>query len=325
MPETIVVDHGKIYVSAHLTSVCARMGISIQPARLRTGRDKGPVERFFRTLRQDLLEKLPGYKGPDISKRGVDPEGQAFYYVDELADKIRQWIAADYHLRPHDGLVEPSLPKYRMSPAQMFEHGMARAGYIEVPRDPYLALEFLRTEWRTMQHYGVEALGCRYTGEGLYKPDRISPYENGLWPIQVNPDDITHAYFRDLDRKWHILTWEHAAGLDMPVSLDARRFGRKLAAETCAYPNDRLAIDQLLERWKLGLGTTRQERRMALRMALEQPTFPTEHEDPFEPPKALEPLRGELEGDDDEADFEVPADGVEVDEVAFYADALEDL
>lgn len=41
VPETIVVDHGKIFVSEHLTSVCARMGISIQPVRLRTGRDKG--------------------------------------------------------------------------------------------------------------------------------------------------------------------------------------------------------------------------------------------------------------------------------------------
>ncbi|MFE9885675.1 helix-turn-helix domain-containing protein [Streptomyces scopuliridis] len=49
VPETLIVDHGKIYLSAHLTSVCRRMGISVQPARLRTGRDKGPVERFFRT------------------------------------------------------------------------------------------------------------------------------------------------------------------------------------------------------------------------------------------------------------------------------------
>jgi transposase InsO family protein len=64
-PESIVVDHGKVYVSEHLTSVCRRMGISIQPARLRTGRDKGPVERFLRTLREDLLQALPGYKGPD--------------------------------------------------------------------------------------------------------------------------------------------------------------------------------------------------------------------------------------------------------------------
>lgn len=71
-PETIVIHHGKIYVSEHLTSVCQRMGISIQPARLRTGRDKGPVERFFRTIREDLLQALPGYKGPDIHSRGLD-------------------------------------------------------------------------------------------------------------------------------------------------------------------------------------------------------------------------------------------------------------
>lgn len=49
-PETVVVDHGKLYVSGHLTSVCARLGISIQPARPYTPTDKAPVERFFRTL-----------------------------------------------------------------------------------------------------------------------------------------------------------------------------------------------------------------------------------------------------------------------------------
>ena len=70
VPETIVVDHGKIFVSEHLTSVCQRMGVSIQPARLRTGRDKGPVERFFRTIREDLLQALPGYKGPMCTREG---------------------------------------------------------------------------------------------------------------------------------------------------------------------------------------------------------------------------------------------------------------
>jgi transposase InsO family protein len=93
VPETVVVDHGKIYVSDHLTSVCQRMGISIQPARLRTGRDKGPVERFFRTLREGLLQALPGYKGPDIHSRGLDPESEAFFYLDELEDIIREWVA----------------------------------------------------------------------------------------------------------------------------------------------------------------------------------------------------------------------------------------
>jgi transposase InsO family protein len=127
VPETIVVDHGKIYVGEHLTSVCRRMGISIQPARLRTGRDKGPAERFFRTLREDLLQALPGYKGPDVHSRGADPEGGAFFFLDELEAIIREWTAV-YHHRPHDSLVDPGVPGLRLSPAAMFEHGIARAG-----------------------------------------------------------------------------------------------------------------------------------------------------------------------------------------------------
>lgn len=154
VPETIVIDHGKIYVSEHLTSVCQRMGISIQPARLRTGRDKGPVERFFRTIREDLLQALPGYKGPDVHSRGLDPESEAFFYLDELEAIIREWVAVVYHRRPHDSLIDPHVPGLRMSPAQMFEHGVARAGYIEVPRDPGLGYEFLKAEFRKVQHYG---------------------------------------------------------------------------------------------------------------------------------------------------------------------------
>lgn len=79
VPETLIVDHGKIYIGAHLNSVCQRLGISIQPARLRTGRDKGPVERFFRTLRQECLQELPGYKGPDVYSRGLNPEKDAWF------------------------------------------------------------------------------------------------------------------------------------------------------------------------------------------------------------------------------------------------------
>ncbi|NIY70643.1 transposase [Streptomyces malaysiensis] len=197
------------------------MGISVQPARLRTGRDKGPVERFFRTLREGLLEALPGYKGPDIHSRGENAEGEAFFFLDELEAMIREWTAAVYHCRPHSGLVDPGLPGLRMAPAQKFEHGIARAGYIEVPRDPDLAFEFLPTKWRTVQHYGVEIDRRRYRGAGLPAPGIRSPYagpvKNG-WPFQIDPDDITRSYFRDPGtRVWHALTWEHAPSMQMPL------------------------------------------------------------------------------------------------------------
>jgi Mu transposase, C-terminal len=264
-----------VYVSAHLTSVCRRMGISVQPARLRTGRDKGPIERFFRTLRESLLEALPGYKGPDVYSRGLNPEGDAFLFLDELDAIIREWVAVVYHHRPNRDLVEPRLPGLPVSPAMMFEHGVARAGYVEIPRDPHLALEFLDVKYRPVHHYGVELNGCRYNGNALDSfRDKTSPYlgeADGRWPIHFDPDDITRAYFRHpSERTWHALDWEHRPMLDAPFSLEALEFARRAAAAKYTYPDDRLALRDLLSRWNLGLDMTRSERRMALRMAREQ-------------------------------------------------------
>lgn len=342
VPETIVIDHGKIYVSEHLTSVCQRMGISIQPARLRTGRDKGPVERFFRTIREDLLQVLPGYKGPDVHSRGLDPESEAFFYLDELEAIIREWVAVVYHRRPHDSLIDPHVPGLRMSPAQMFEHGIARAGYIEAPRDPDLAYEFLKAEFRKVQHYGVDFGGRRYNGPAL-NPYRnmTSPYKGkakGRWPIHYDPDDVTRVFFRDPEtRGWHTLMWEHAPSLEMPLSEDALQFARKLAASKYTYPDDRLAVADLLERWNLGLGSTLAERRMALRLSREDAVLDqadTQDEVTTLPSVArvlatAEPPAAEDTDDSiNEPDPETGDDDTEdeLDDYAndFYADALED-
>jgi hypothetical protein len=43
LPDTIVVDHGSIYLSEHVTSACARLGVSVQPARPYTPTDKPRV------------------------------------------------------------------------------------------------------------------------------------------------------------------------------------------------------------------------------------------------------------------------------------------
>lgn len=342
VPETIVIDHGKIFVSDHLTSVCERMGVSIQPARLRTGRDKGPVERFFRTIREDLLQALPGYKGPDVHSRGLDPESEAFFYLDELEAIIREWVAVVYHHRPHDSLVDPHLPGLRMSPALMFEHGIARAGYIEAPRDPNLAYEFLKTEWRKVQHYGVDFGGRRYNGASL-NPYRnmTSPYTGkakGRWPIHHDPDDVTRIYFRDPEtRAWNTLMWEHAASMDMPLSEDALQFARKLAASKYTYPDDRLAVADLLERWNLGLGSSVAERRIALRLSREASML--DAGEPTDEVTALPSVarvlamaapadvddtapveEDESEAGDDDTDDELDT----FDEDDFYADALED-
>ncbi len=275
LPDTIVVDHGSVYVSEHVTSACARLGISVQPARPYTPTDKSPVERFFRTLGEGLLEALPGYKGPDVFSRGKDCEQDAFFYLGELEAIVREWVAVVYHRRPHDSLTDPRLPGLAMSPVQRFGYGIARAGWIEVPRDPDLRLEFLPVKWRTVKHYGVEIGGLRYNGPAIagYR-DRTSPYQGaraGLWPFAVNPDDVTRVYFRDPDEgRWHELPWEHAADLDMPFSAETLAYAKALAARKDRFPDTRQALSDLLGAWNLGLAANRAERRMALRLAADR-------------------------------------------------------
>jgi transposase InsO family protein len=334
VPETIVVDHGKIYVGEHLTSVCRRMGISIQPARLREGRDKGPVERFFETLREGFLQELPGYKGPDVYSRGVAPEQDAYFYVDELEDRLREWVATVYHRRPHRGLGEPGLWALKLSPAQMFEHGIARAGYLEAPRDPTLAYQFLRVEWRTIQHYGVEINGRIYRGDVLASyVGTKSPYKErkGEWPIHVNVDDIRWVYFFDErnTRQWFQLEWTLAVGLTMAFSEEGLAFARKQARSKHRYFDDKLALAELLERRNLSQGRTAAERRMALRLSREQHSLSRDlaagqHDPPESPVSESAPVVDETTTDAsafiDELD-ENPNTG----ESEFYNDVLGDV
>jgi transposase InsO family protein len=355
--ETIVVDHGKIYVSEHLTSVCARLGISIQPARPYTPTDKAPVERFFRTLREGLLQALPGYKGPDVYSRGRDVEDHAFYFLDELEQIIREWVGTCYHTRPHEGLVIPEVPGLDVSPNEMYEHGAERAGFLQVPPRADLIYDFLRVEWRTIQHYGVEIDRLRYNGPALTPfRNRTSAFPGahaGKWPLRVDDDDIAHVYFQDpTDGSWHTLVWEHAEALDGPFSREALAYARRLAAQTERFPDDLRAIAGLLERWNAGLTRNPTERRMAVRISKHRATameaaeaqtpssaddvrrLPTVQALAFgDPPLAALGVAGQptAADDDDERDLtaepdvdlpEPPSDEEELSDEEFYADAM---
>ena len=332
--ETIVVDHGKIYLSEHLMSACARLGISVQPARVCQATGKAALERFFRTLGEQLLAALPGYKGPDVYRRGKDAEQQAFYFLHELEQTIRRWTAdCSYHRQPHSGLCVPEVPGLEVSPLEMFARGIARAGYLQIPARADLAFDFLATEWRTIQHYGVEIGGLRYDGPALnpYR-NRTSSYAGkhaGRWPFRVDPGDVSKVWFQDpADNRWHMLRWEHADAVGGPFSSEALAYARQLATATHRFPDTRRALADLLEQWGAGLAGNRAERRMALRVSEQRLRLVPD------PPPAVPPVpagaagisAAEAGGDDDsEGELDAPFPGEEpgTDPGDFYADAME--
>jgi transposase InsO family protein len=328
--DTIVVDHGKIYLSEHLMSACARLGISVQPARVYQATDKGPLERWFRTLGEQLLAALPGYKGPDVCRRGKDPEQQAFYFLDELEKIIRQWTADCYHRQPHAGLCLPEVPGLELSPLDMFAHSVARAGYLQVPARADLAFDFLEVHWRTIQHYGVEIGGLRYDGPALnpYR-SRTSPYPGkraGRWPLRADPGDVSKVWFQDpASNQWHMLRWEHTDALGSPFSSEALAYARQLATATHRFPDTRRALAELLEQWGAGLAGNRAERRMALRLSEQRLRLV-----PDPPPAAVSTAATDAsaaavkaDGGDDDSDGELDAPFPGEEPGDFYADAME--
>ena len=274
-PDTIVIDHGRIYLSEHTASVCRRLGISIQPALTYKPTDKPTLERFFRTARQALLDKLAGYKGPDIASRGKDVQDQAFYYVSELEQILREWVGQVYHHTPHGGLPKPESPRELMTPAQVHARGVAQCGRLRLPSRADLYYDFLPVHWRKIHHYGVEVNSQRYDGAGLnlYRNHR-SPYGGahpGSWPILLDVDDVRYAYFQDPDdRVWHQLVWEHAASLTAPFSQDAADFTRQLSRERDQFVDPAQAMDELLSRWAGPEVTSRRERNLAIRIAAQR-------------------------------------------------------
>jgi transposase InsO family protein len=271
LPETIVVDHGKPYLSEHVTSACARLGISIQPARIYQPTDKSPVERFFRTL-DTLLQQLPGYKGPDVASRGEDAEGEAVYTIPQLEEIIREWTAKIYHQRPHSSLSDPRLPGVKLSPAQRYEQGQAIAGTLKLPVDRNALLELLPVVMRHFNHYGVEIHGLRFNGPIVAKyrnrSRSLTRKWGRKWPFHIDPGDLSRIYFFDPDdRRWHVLESGLRAIADGPFSLDALEYAKKIAAAQIAPAPVEEILAELLEAWGAGLAHTPEERRISARQA----------------------------------------------------------
>jgi transposase InsO family protein len=89
IPKRLYVDNGALYRSNQLALVCAKLGVTLIHARPYLPQGKGKQERWFRTVRMQLLPTL----------------GEAdFKSLDALNRRLWAWVEAEYHHHPHRGL-----------------------------------------------------------------------------------------------------------------------------------------------------------------------------------------------------------------------------
>lgn len=89
LPQRLFVDNGANYRSQQLALVCARLGVALIHARPYQPQSKGKQERFFRTVRSQLLATL---SEADTAS------------LDSLNRRLWAWVEGEYHQNPHRGL-----------------------------------------------------------------------------------------------------------------------------------------------------------------------------------------------------------------------------
>jgi len=89
LPDRLYVDNGANYRSHHLALVCAKLGVALIHSRPHQPQGRGKIERFFRTVRAQLLSRLV-------------PEDTASLAA--LNRRLAAWVEAEYHHSPHAGL-----------------------------------------------------------------------------------------------------------------------------------------------------------------------------------------------------------------------------
>lgn len=93
LPQRLYVDNGANYRPQHLALVCAKLSIALIHARPYRPQGKGKIERWFKTVRAQVLTRLR-------------PEDTAS--LTALNRRLAAWIEGEYHHTPHRGLAGPT-------------------------------------------------------------------------------------------------------------------------------------------------------------------------------------------------------------------------
>jgi transposase InsO family protein len=231
VPDTIVIDGGKVFVSDTFTRACERLGVSVQRARPRTPTDKAIVEATFGSINALFCQHVAAYTGSNTTLRGLDAAGA--WTLPELQDLLDEWLLVGWQPRPHDALRDPLLPRRALSPNEMYAALVAAAGYLPLTLSSEDYLELLPVEWRQINAYGIRidyrTYDCVELGPWRLQHSGVTA-RRGLWEVHYDPYDATHVFVRTPDG-WVTVPWTHLPMVSAPFAEFTWRHARALATE----------------------------------------------------------------------------------------------
>ncbi|MFI7368236.1 integrase [Streptomyces sp. NPDC050149] len=220
IPETIVCDRGKAFISDNFRSACRTLEITFQPCHPRSPAEKPHIERTLESVATLFCQFIPGYLGRTAEHRGRGVEDEPLWSMLEIQEFLDEWLVAKWQNRPHDGLRDPGVPGRTFTPNQKYAALIESAGYVPLALSGDDYVELLPATWRAVNSYGIKINNRVYDCPGL-APFRRQPSgvarKRNLWEIHRDPYDASWIWMRQhWETGWIPVPWKHLGSVPQP-------------------------------------------------------------------------------------------------------------
>lgn len=234
----VVFDRGKIFVSKTFERALDTLGVDDRTAPPYTPTAKPHIERLFKTIGDDFVRWIPGYKGRSINHRGRRPERDAVWPLPVLQALLDEWIATVYQKQTRRGTRLGLAPKAELSPNMLYN---ALSQFCPSPprtltRDEWISMQPLK--FRRINRYGINLFGLVYDHHSqrfhdLRRTKSPNTKQKGKWEVRYDPNNLMQIWIRDMavmydergrevirDNGWIECTWKNAASATAPFGID---------------------------------------------------------------------------------------------------------
>jgi len=189
VPRHLTTDHGRDFKSNSMLAACSALGFELHHAPPKKPWFKGKIERWFRTLEEQIVHTIPGtVLSKWENRKFFDANKYAVLTIYEVNWILAKWVVDIYHQAPH--------AKLGRSPAEMWKRGLQSIPALrEFPENLIVPMMGLVVP-RTLRHGGVRYLGLRWDHEDWSRVRAHLP-DSANVPIRIDPLDISSAYVYD--------------------------------------------------------------------------------------------------------------------------------
>ncbi|MFF8799870.1 MULTISPECIES: Mu transposase C-terminal domain-containing protein [unclassified Methylobacterium] len=194
-PDRLFTDGGRELLGSSMRALEAALNMKVVPLPRRRGDLKGKIERWFRTLEEQVIHVIAGTTLSNVLlRKEYDAEGLAVLTLAQLRWVVAKWIIDVYHQENHSATGG--------APAERWRRGLSLCGQKLPPPRELLAPLTGIADRRVLTREGIRYKGLRWNSNAFSRlRNRIGL--DAEVDIRIDPLDLTRAWAHDpKSRTW---------------------------------------------------------------------------------------------------------------------------